>query len=233
MLPYSLEDVNADHWDPKEFLAALNSIFKWKEKDVWHNISFLQEYMWLLLIPNTKLEKWLFIYWSGGNGKWVLASAITAMLWENNCSNVWVAELGDKQFRYSVFWKLVNIDTDLFADTILDREYVKKIISWESIIVKRMYQQPFKINPFSRLIVLANQMPRVKLLNKAIVRRFFFMEFKNYFGDTWDTELKTKIAGEYKQIFWWALKGLQRLMANWWSFTLPKQLQINEKRCFE
>lgn len=227
VLPYSFVDIKKTQEEPRTFLKALHDIFEWQEKDIWHNIDFIQEFMGLLLIPNTKLEKALFIYWSWGNGKWVLVEAIKSMLWVFNCSNIWIAELWDKQFRYRIFGKLVNIDSDLFVDMILDREYVKKIVSWEQITIKRLYQQPFEIKPFSRLVVLSNEMPRTRLLNDAISRRFFFLHFKNFFWENADIELKEKIGKESKQIFFRAFQWLKRLMSNWWSFTLPNQIQKN------
>lgn len=226
-LPYSHKNVS--WWgNPKLFISFLNSVFQW-EPDINNNIKFIQEFMWLLLIPNSKFEKALFILWTWGNGKSTLFDTIRNMLWEQNCSSVWLNELMDKQMTYNLIWKLCNIDQDIFYRAFLDKPIVKKIVSWENIVAKPMYLQPVEFKPFSRIVCASNTMPTIKHVDKSIIRRFIFLEFKNSFVADPDIDLKQKLKDEKYKIFAWAFKWLTRLLKNW-KFTISSQIILNEKK---
>lgn len=226
-LPYTHKELI---WkdSPKEFISFLKSIFAW-EPDIQENISFIQEYMWLLLIPNTMFEKWLFIFGSWGNGKWVLLDVIRFVLWDMNCSSAGINELMDKTISYNLIWKLANIDYDVFSQAFLDKEVVKKIISWEQIVSKQLYSQPLPFKPFARILCASNYMPKVRHIDKSVSRRFYFLELRNSFVNNADIHLKEKLLAEKKKIFVWAFIGLKRLIANE-KFTIPRQVIDNEHR---
>ncbi len=227
VLPYTYKDLM---WpdSPKVFINFLKQIFKW-EKDVSDNIKFIQEFMWLLLIPNSMFEKWLFIFGAWGNGKWVLLNVIQEMLWDMNCSSAGINELMDKTVTYNLIGKLANIDYDVFSQAYLDKEVVKKIISWERIVSKQLYTQPLPFKPFARMLCASNYMPKVRHVDKSVSRRFYFLELRNSFVWREDIHLKEKLSKEKKQILVWAFKGLQRLITNQ-KFTIPRQLLDNESR---
>ncbi len=227
-LPYTYKDLVNGSAKPKARLKFLNQIFYW-EPDIKDNIKFIQEFMWLLLVPNTSFEKALYIYWSGGNWKWVLLNTIQQMLDEQNCSWIWLNELMVQTNKYSLIWKLCNVDFDMFSQSYLDKEVIKKIISWETISAKLMYSQPVEFKPYSRIICASNYMPRVRHTDNSIARRFFFLELKNNFVWKEDYNLKTKLTEEKAAIFRWSFWWLKRLLKNW-KFTVTKQILENERK---
>lgn len=226
-LPYTYKDLMGPD-SPREFIKFLKTIFKW-EWDVDDNIKFIQEYMGLLLIPNTMFQKALFIFGTGGNGKWVLLKVIENMLGDTNCAAAGINELMDKTTSYNLIGKLCNIDYDIFSQAFLDKEVLKKIISWEKITTKQLYSQPISFKPFARIVCASNYMPKVRHVDKSVSRRFYFMELRNSFVGREDIHLATKLAKENRQILVWAFNGLQRLIKSE-KFTIPKQLLINEQR---
>ena len=100
------------------------------------------------------------------------------MLGEKNVSSAGINELMDKTTTYNLIGKLCNIDSDMFSQSFLDKEVIKKIISGESIITKQLYTQPIAFKPYARLICAANYWPKTKTKDDSITRRFFFLEFK-------------------------------------------------------
>ena len=227
VLPYTYKDLM---WpdSPKGFITFLKQIFHW-EKDIKANIDFIQEYMWLLLIPNTMFEKALFMFGPWWNGKWVLFDVIRAMLWDMNCSSAWINELMDKTVSYNLIGKLANLDYDIFSQAFLDKEVIKKIISWERIVSKQLYTQPLPFKPFSRILCASNYMPKVRHVDKSVSRRFYFMELRNCFVWREDIHLRENLIKERKQILVRAFHWLKRLMETE-KFTIPRQLIDNEFR---
>jgi putative DNA primase/helicase len=120
--------------------------------------------------------------------------------------------------------KLVNIDSDMQQGVQLDSGIIKKIISWEHIVGKVVYEKPISFAPYTRLLLATNELPYLKSADQSIKRRFIFIHLKKSFIWQEDPTLKDKLKAEKTQIFVWAIEWLKRLLARW-SFLIPDELQ--------
>lgn len=203
-----------------EFLAQI--LWWWEDKD--SIISFLQEYIGLLFVPSTKYEKGLLLYWAWANGKGVLLDLIQYIVWSENVANVGLHEINKEQNIYLLFGKLLNIDTDMQQGVQLDSSIIKKIVSWEPVVGKVVYQKPISFTPYARLLLATNELPYLKTLDNSIKRRFVFLNLKQSFVWKEDLNLKDKLKFERDAIFVWAIEWLRRLIKRW-NFNIPLELK--------
>lgn len=226
--PYSSNDVLENPKKPENFLKFLDEILFWYEqKD--EIINLLQEFIWYLFVPSIRFQKSLFIYWKWWNGKWTLLSIIQDILGKENCSALSLHEFDNNQNLYLLSWKLVNIDFDMKQKVQLDSAVIKRIISWEPIVVKVVYAQPIQIMPIVRIIIASNDLPKLENIDNSVHRRFIFLEIKRSFNiNEQNTRLKDGLLKESKDIFAWWIAWLRRLIERW-RFIVPEEININFK----
>lgn len=209
--------------DPIKRLTFLDQILDWYDNKE-AIILFLQEFIGYCITSSTRFEKALLMFWSWANGKGVFLSVIKNILWEENCSSIWLHEINNPQNLYTLFAKLANIETDLQQGVQLDWSVIKKIISWEKLLTKPLYKQPLEFSPVAKLLVAANELPMLKSIDLAIKRRFVFLELRKTFYGKEDPLLTQKLITEKENIFVWAVKWLERLLTRW-TFDIPSELQ--------
>ena len=208
--------------EPTRFLLFLGQILDWfKEPD--KIVSFVQEFIGLLFVSNTKFEKALLLYWPWGNGKGVLLWVIKELLWPSNCANIGLHEINKDQYLFNLIGKVANIDSDMQQNVQLDSGIIKKLISWESISAKTVYKQPIEFVPYARLLIATNELPYIKTIDNSIRRRFIFIHLKKSFYGKENPNLIKEILEEKDNIFVWAMHGLKRLLDRD-NFIIPTEL---------
>lgn len=221
-LPYHSDILTTTKLEPIKWLKFLGEIL-----DGWLNkeqiLDFLQEFVGYLLIPSTKFEKSLLLYWLGSNGKWVLLDVIKEVVWRNQSSSVGLHEIIKEQNLALLFGKLLNIDSDMQQGVQLDSWIIKKIISGESIVWKEVFQKPICFSPYVRILVATNELPYLKGFDDSIRRRFVFLELKNSFINKQNHNLKEELKQEKNEIFARAIQGLKRLLERNY-FIIPQVL---------
>ena len=220
-LQYLSSDLLQD--PPNKRLIFLDQIFEgWNHKEKIKE--FLQEFVWYLFVPCVKFEKALLLYWSGCNGKWVLLSVIEHILWSSNASYIWLHEISKEQNIYLLVWKLANIDSDMQHGVQIDSGIIKKLISWEQVTWKVVFEKPINFSSYARIVVATNSLPYIKNIDNAIRRRFIFLNLKQNFMGKQDHDLKEKLYTEDKNIFSRAMVWLKRLIERW-RFLIPSELE--------
>ena len=232
--PYSKEDYKIhkleytsnllEEWStPEKWLMFLNQILEgWEQRE--EIINFLQEFIGWLFIPSTQYEKSILLYGNGANGKGVFLEVIRDLLGVNNCIGIGMHEINRDQNLLLLLGKLANIDSDMQQWVQLDSGIIKKIISWEYIVWKMVYEKPISFAPYTRLLLATNELPYLKSADYSIKRRFIFIHLKKSFVWQEDPTLKDKLKAEKSQIFVWAIEWLKRLLVRW-CFLIPDELQ--------
>ena len=232
--PYSKEDYKIHkleytsnllkEWEiPEKWLIFLNQILEWRSQRE-EIIDFLQEFIGWLFIPSTQYEKSILLYGNGANGKGVFLEVIRDLLGVNNCIGIGMHEINRDQNLLLLLGKLANIDSDMQQGVQLDSGIIKKIISWEHIVWKVVYEKPISFAPYTRLLLATNELPYLKSADYSIKRRFVFIHLKKSFIWQEDPTLKDKLKAEKNQIFVWAIEWLKRLLVRW-CFHIPDELQ--------
>lgn len=221
-LPYHSDILTTAKSEPTKWLKFLDEILdgRLNKEQI---IDFLQEFIWHLLVPLTKFEKWMLLYGSWANWKGVLLEVVKEVIGKNQCSGVALHEILKEQNLALLFGKLLNLDSDMQQGVQLDSGIIKKIISGENIIWKEVFQKPICFSPYSRIMVATNELPYLKGFDNSIRRRFVFLELKNSFINKQNPNLKEELKQEKSEIFARAVTGLKRLLERGY-FIIPEIL---------
>ena len=200
----------------ERWLKFLDEIFE-QDQEKEDLISFLQEFIWYLLVADTRHEKAIILVWDWWNWKWTLLHAVQELLWwEVNVSNIDLKDINNEQYLSMLIWKLANFASDVKDGHQLDTWNVKKLISWEDLTAKEVYKKPITFKPYARLVLAVNTLPYLKNIDNSIIRRFWIIKFDKKFNDNnKDPNLKKKLEKELPWIFRWALEWLKRLNERW------------------
>jgi P4 family phage/plasmid primase-like protien len=181
----------------------------------------LQEVVGYCLIKDARFQKALLLIGRKQNGKGTFLNVISALLGEDNVSNVELQKLTDNMrfITSQLHNRLANICADLPDKNLEETGTFKRIVSGDSIAAEFKYGQPFEFRPYAKLLFSANVLPKIPKDTEAFLVRWLLVEFPNSFlqGDPRrDENLKDKLTTpeELSGILNWALEGAQRLLKN-------------------
>lgn len=204
-------------YDPKatapKFEAYLNRVLPEMDKQ-----AVLCEYLGYIFIPpqRLKLEKALFLYGGGANGKSVLYDIIRALLGEQNTSEYSLQSLTDTSgySRAQIADKLVNYATEINGR--LESSKFKSLASGEAMEARLPYRDPFIIQDYAKLIFNTNELPKDVEFTHGFFRRFLIIPFEVTIPEREQNKglAKEIIDKELPGVFNWVLTGLNRLLAN-------------------
>jgi len=174
----------------------------------------LAEFMGYIFTRNLKLEKVLFLYGSGRNGKSVMFDIIRSMLGEENISFYGLQSLTDDNgyYRAKLVNKLVNWASDV-GDRLQSNTF-KQLASGEPIECRLPYKEPFQLQNVCKFAFNTNTLPADVEHTTAFFERFLIIPFDQYIEpERRDPELAKKIiSNELPGVFNWVLDGLNRLL---------------------
>ncbi|MGM8215162.1 phage/plasmid primase, P4 family [Bacillaceae bacterium W0354] len=151
---------------------------------------------------------------SGSNGK----STLLEML------NNFVGDLGhtlsledfNESFQVATLdGKLVNVGDDIDAAYLERSKNFKTLVSGNTISVRRMYGEPFKLKSKATLIFTCNEMPTFKDKSGGIARRLVIIPFDNKVTKV-DPKIDEKLSSNNAKSYLLrlALEGMQRIVTN-------------------
>ncbi len=193
--------------------------FQWFLDDVLPDKALqniLAEYIGYLFIPNNKLklEKTLLLYGKGANGKSVFFDIINALLGSENVSNYGLMHLTDDKgnYRAQLADKLLNYSSEL--DKKMNFTIFKQLVSGETIDAKNLYDNPFQMTNYARLMFNANELPPKAEQSNAYFRRIIIIPFEKNIPEGQQDKFLAKriIDNELPGVLNWVLKGLARLL---------------------
>jgi putative DNA primase/helicase len=162
------------------------------------------------------LEKALLLYGHGANGKSVCFDIVNALLGPENVCSYSLQHLTDVdrggQYRAKIANKLVNYASEISGK--LEASIFKTMVSGEPIEARPLYEQPFLIANYAKLIFNVNELPKEVEHTHAFFRRLLVIPFNVTIpANEQDESLSKKIIKkELSGIFNWVLEGLTRLL---------------------
>jgi putative DNA primase/helicase len=183
--------------------------------------NLLSEYLGYVFIKNLKLEKVLLLFGGGGNGKSVIFEIINKLFGSENITNYPLDSLNEPQNRAELEGKLLNYASELKDG--IDSDTFKQLASGEPIFTRRLYQSPYVMTDYAKLMFNANKLPKDVEHNEAYFRRFIIIPFtETITAEEKDVQLHNKIINnELSGVFNWVLLGLNRVILNK-GFTVSK-----------
>lgn len=164
------------------------------------------------IFTDRKLEKALFNYGQGGNGKSVIGDVNTALFGEENITHYSLASLTQNYHRAMLSNKLLNYSSEISNH--LESDIFKKLASGEPIEARLPYGQPFIMTHYAKLAFNCNELPQAREHNEAFFRRFLIIPFNVTIPEEQRNPNLAKeiIETELPGVFNWVLDGLQRLL---------------------
>ena len=181
-------------------------------------IKVLQEWVGYLLLPDTGEQRFLINEGEGANGKSVFTSAVTAVLGEENVSNVPLEVFGDRFSRSDTLGKLLNAAGDCGEIDKAAEGYIKSFTSGDRMFFDRKGVAGLNCRPTARMMVSCNTLPRFSDRSDGVWRRMLLIPWRVQIGKTERIKGMDKVewwqdSGELPGIFNWAVAGLHRLRA--------------------
>lgn len=197
--------------------------------------NLLAEYIGSIFIKNgskrIKVEKALFLYGSGANGKSVFYEIINALLGIENVSIYTLQSLtDDKGYQRTMIGnKLVNYCSDISSK--MEAGMFKQLVSGEPVEARLPYGKPIELRQYAKLIFNSNDLPKDVEQTNAYFRRFMIIPFDVTIPEEkQDKNLHSKIIeNELAGVFNWVLNGLNRLLnQNGFSYCKASDEALNQ-----
>ena len=162
------------------------------------------------------LEKILFLYGDGLNGKSVIYNVVCGLLGEENVTHYSLESVTrNKDYcRAKLHYKLLNYGSDI--NDKMDVDIFKKMASQEMVEARDIYRTSIEMRDYATQIYNTNVFLDTTVeLTDGFERRIDILLFqKRVEKHKIDTRLAEKLAKEYAGIFNLALEGILRLMTN-------------------
>ena len=178
-------------------------------------ISYLQRIFGYALTGDVR-EQSLYVFHGGGaNGKTTIVNAILELLGPHAAqlaTDVLLARGGDAMF---VLNQLASLEAKrLVAATEADHgrrlaeSLIKQLCGGERIRVRRLFHEPYEIEPTWTLILSTNHRPRIRGRDKGIWRRVKLVPFDITIAEAdQDHQLPEKLRAELAGILAWCVRG--------------------------
>lgn len=192
-------------------------------------IAVVQEIIGYCFYPYLPFHVAFILFGKGRNGKSVLVMVLEALL-PDLVAFVDLEELGAHRFVVAELAdKFVNVSAETSSDARLKEAKIKSVIAGDEQHAERKYEHPFRFRPFSKHIIMTNNLPTTKDQTDAFFDRFIVIPFRRKFisqssYDELDPSEKHRygikipsfekvLFEELDGIFMWALDGLKSLLA--------------------
>jgi len=182
-----------------------------------NDIPTFQEWLGYHLKKDQAYQKAMMFIGDGANGKGTTLRLMTALIGNENISNVTLAELTSNRFaKAELHLKIANLSPDSSNREIKSTGVFLAITGGDWMSAERKHMHPFDFRPYSKLTFQCNVLPRTPDDTRAFFRRWLFINFPNRFEEEKaDKNLLQKLTTpeELSGFFNWALEGLKRLFS--------------------
>lgn len=179
----------------------------------------LEEMIGYTFYRTNELGKSFILVGYGSNGKSTLLAMIEKLLGVENYEKLSLEDFKDKFRLQMIDGKLACIGDDIEGGEIKKSSNFKKVVTGDGIVVEEKGQNPYKINPYCKLIFCANEIPHIKDFSYGLMRRLIIIPFNAIFtkqGSSYDPYIKYKLttneAMEY--LLRLGIEGLERVLMN-------------------
>lgn len=174
-------------------------------------ISALQEFMGYCLGRDNHFHRALILLGEGRNGKGTTFHIIRKLVGAENGTSLTLSQMTDKNMAARLANKLINIDADTDSSARNYEANFRLITGGDPIMVKNLYENPFELKPYVKLIIGANELPHIADKTHGFYDRLIIIPYNVSFAGREDFALKDKLEAEISGILNWALIGRKRL----------------------
>ena len=196
----------------------------------------LEEAVGYSFFRRNELRKSFFLKGGKHNGKSTFLDMLQNLLGDENVSNLDLNQLSDRFSTSSMMNTLANIGDDIADDYISNTATFKKIVSGDRIKGERKGKDEFFFNPYCKLYLSANNLPKMKDRTGAVIDRLVIIPFNASFSRN-DPDFRPYIKYELREqecmeyLIKIGIEGLKRVLENQ-GFTVPDSV-VNEVKEYE
>ena len=199
-------------YDPSAQLTG-TEVEKWlqfivPEKD---DREMLLQYTGYCLTRDTRQQKFMILYGSGGSGKSTVIRLIEAMIGAENISNISLKELSQRFASYGLLGKTLNSCADLEVSALEDTSVVKKILGEDSLRGEPKGKQDIYFKNYAKLIFSTNELPLVlSEKTNGFFRRLLILNMNNQ-PEKKRADYLDLLKGELDYLIRLSVKALERM----------------------
>jgi len=200
---------------PTMLQKFFESTFDGKQK----YIDFSQELFGYCLYSDYNYPGLFYLYGTGGNGKSVWLSLLTAMLGEKNIASKSIDSLMSHRFTTALLYgKLLNYCGELTDSVMNKTDMLKRLTAGDKIQAEFKGKDGFDFRNIAKVITACNSIPMCYDRTDGWYERQYILPFLIKFRDTdkCDNDLLDKLITKenMESLLYWSLQGLHRLLKN-------------------
>ena len=175
-------------------------------------IDMLQEFFGQCLTRDVKQEKGLLLLGQSRSGKSTILNTLHYLVGNDNVSTVPLKYILNPVYTSMMIHKLINFDKDVSKKAQDFEEDFKKIITGEEITSNDKYDDPFNFKPFCKMVLSANEFPRITDHSSAFYNRLILIPCDRVFTpEEQNRNLREELLKELPGVLNWSIEGLKRL----------------------
>ena len=195
-------------------------------------IKFVQEWFGYTLSTSHKANALLIGIGTGANGKSTLFEVLAQLVGIENVSSAPLSNFNRDFGLEPLIGMKMNLATESDTDGFKTGK-LKALTSGEKIAINRKNLREISQVLPVKLTFLVNALPIVTDSSFGYVRRLIILPFDNtYPPEKQDKDLPKKLSKELEGVLIWSLEGLDRLIKNYYQFTISKSMKEAKDQYF-
>jgi putative DNA primase/helicase len=185
----------------------------------------LFQYIAYIFLRNMNLEKLLFLYGGGANGKSVFLNVIRGLVGEEQCCEYSLEGITGSEYQRAELGNyLLNVSSEI--STRMGKDIFKKLASREPLQARHPYGRPFTVKDYATSIFAMNELPKDVEQTGAFCRRFLIVTFDVWIpDDEQEQDLARRIIdSEMSGVLNYLIEGVKSLLAAG-KFEIPATVQ--------
>lgn len=159
-----------------------------------------------------KYSKSLFLVGGGSNGKSTFLNVLKKLAGDGAYSAASLKNLNSEPHLMSLQGKLFNVSEENASGGLKDLSNFKSIVTGGTVMVKKLYSNPFEAVIKAKLMFAANELPESNDATSGFLRRLLIVPFDVQFsGENRDINMEEKLYAELPGILNRVIEGYQRL----------------------
>lgn len=219
-------------YDPQAACPSWLEFVAWLVGGNKDEARLLQQFCaWPLVARRLKLEKLLWLYGVGENGKSTFLRLVRYVLGEDSTSAVGLdAFSGSANFKmWPTLYKIANFTMDAEVDTKRSTAALNAFVSNDPVTLNRKYQRQLTVEPYAVEFVGANEAPILRDPSDAFWRRILPVACEQKPTKP-DPGLITRLKAEASGILNWLLAALPDLLVKQ-AFDMPESVRGHIEFC--
>lgn len=162
-------------------------------------------------------------------GKSILLRLLERIIGEDNCTNLSIDQLKQKEFLAELASRKLNTCGEIAELNLKRLDILKKLTGTDAVMARSLHSDPIKFRNNAVLLFAGNHLPNTAGIDhsNAFTDRLVIFPFNNPIPKgKQDINLLKKFENEYANIINWAIKGFIRWKKNNYIFTECKSVEI-------